>query len=272
MHALSDALDKQYPTAANAYHLKHIFNLVDRRYFVKPPAVAYIDRPQPIPGEQTISAPHIHWMTLTHMWDRLQEWKRLHPQASSTLPRILDIGCGSGYVVALACAALDYFRVQNPSYQWESSKIHVFGIEYLPSVVKYGQKCLETWASDCAPSCRYQIVRKNGWEGDATHKPYLFINVGAQMDSVPRELLQQLMKEGALLGPLQNDYILFTKGCTSNTYIKSYLTAVRFAPLIHPSADRLPTKRNTVNARRGRRRSRTRRRRLKVFQNERFRF
>ena len=249
----------------NIENLKQIFNRVDRRYFVESPTVAYIDRPQPIPGAQTISAPHIHWMTLAHMWDRLQVWKRLHPQASSTLPRILDIGCGSGYVVALACAALDYFSKQNPSYQLESSKIHVFGIEYLPSLVEYGKKCLETWASEYTPLCQYQIVHKNGWEGDDTHQPYLFINVGAQMDSVPRELLQQLMKEGALLGPLQNDYILFTKGRTSNTYIKSNLTAVRFVPLIHPSADRLPTKRNTVNARRGRRRSRTRRRRLKVF-------
>ena len=267
MNALSDALAKQYPTA-NAYHLKHIFNLVDRRYFVKSSAVAYIDSPQSIPGKQTISAPHIHWMTLTHMWDRLQVWKRLHPQASSTLPRILDIGCGSGYVVALACAALDYFSKQNPSYQLESSKIHVFGIEYLPSLVEYGKKCLETWASEYTPLCQYQIVHKNGWEGDDTHQPYLFINVGAQMDRVPRTLLQQLMKEGALLGPLQNDYILFTNGHAYNTYMMRYLTSVRFVPLIHPS-DVLPTARNRVHTRGGRRRPRTRRRRrrrrLKVF-------
>ena len=271
MDALSDTLAKQYPTP-DAHHLKQIFNRVDRRDFVESSAVAYVDRPHPIPGAQTISAPHIHWMTLTQMWRRLKKWKRLNPHVS-TLPRILDIGCGSGYVVALACTALDYLRTQfQPHLSSSSSEIQVVGIECLPTLVQYGTHCLQKWATKYTPSCRYTILCKDGWMGDIQQGPYLFINVGARMDRVPWTLLQQLMKGGALLGPLQNDYILFAKSAkvSSSMYVMRYLIAVNFVPLLHSSdsntpSERLPTKYNTMNRRGGRRRYRTRKQRFKVF-------
>jgi protein-L-isoaspartate O-methyltransferase len=213
-------------------------------------------------------------MTLTHMWRRLLRWKRLHPQALS-LPRILDIGCGSGYVVALAWAALDYLSTRFKPRLSSSSDIHVVGIECLPTLVQYGKQSLQKWAAKSAPSCRYTILCNNGWKGDLAHGPYLFINVGAQMDKLPWTLLQQLMKGGALLGPVQNDYILFaksSKATSSSMYVMRYLTAVRFVPLINssesntPPSEILTTKYNhTVKTRGGRRRYRTRRQRLKVF-------
>jgi protein-L-isoaspartate(D-aspartate) O-methyltransferase len=61
----------------------------DRGDFVRDLSEAYQDCPQPIQHGATISAPHMHGHVLQLMEDKLQ------PGA-----RVLDVGSGSGYLVA----------------------------------------------------------------------------------------------------------------------------------------------------------------------------
>ena len=77
---------------------------VPRRLFVPADQRAFAndDRPLPIRHAQTISAPHIHQMTLHALRQTLARTTRVPDECN-----VLDVGCGSGYVVALMCDELD---------------------------------------------------------------------------------------------------------------------------------------------------------------------
>eukprot|EP00953_Heterococcus_sp_UTEX-ZZ885_P009659 5674-Heterococcus_DN1.PRE.1 len=60
----------------------------DRKYYA--PQNPYTDAPQPIGHHQTISAPHMH----------AEACERLLPAMPETGAKILDVGCGSGYLIA----------------------------------------------------------------------------------------------------------------------------------------------------------------------------
>jgi len=66
---------------------------VDRKWFVPPEAHAYQDSPQYIGSNATISAPHMHAHALSSLESKLRPGSRA-----------LDVGSGSGYLVACMSA------------------------------------------------------------------------------------------------------------------------------------------------------------------------
>lgn len=63
---------------------------VDRKHYAALHASAYDDSPQPIGHGATISAPHMHAEAAEHLADLI-----------SRNARVLDVGCGSGYLLGV---------------------------------------------------------------------------------------------------------------------------------------------------------------------------
>ena len=134
---------------------------VDRACFCHPGTNSYLDIPQGIACQQTISAPHIHAMSL----------EVLREQACHTNARILDVGSGSGYVAAA-------FATMNPSAK-------VFGIE-LHNDLLSGQSAM--WKKLGYPLNNLELRRADGWEGLLREGPFDAINVGAAAPTIPPKL------------------------------------------------------------------------------------
>ena len=95
---------------------------VDRGQFCSNGLNAYEDSPQPIDYSATISAPHMHAYCLEWLKDKLV------PGA-----KVLDVGCGSGYLVAAF-----YEMVKDPSAKHPS----VVGIEHIQQLAELSIKNL----------------------------------------------------------------------------------------------------------------------------------
>ncbi|ORZ36797.1 protein-L-isoaspartate O-methyltransferase [Catenaria anguillulae PL171] len=197
--------------------IKQVMKSVDRAFFAPgtDPSIAYIDAPKQIGYGATISAPHVHGHTL----QLLESY--LHPGA-----RALDIGCGSGIVVAYMSQLVG-----------ESGR--VVGIEHIPELAQLAQDNLNKWdvtllASD---SERVVVYAGDGRLGDAARGPYQAICVGAAAPEVPQVLVDQLASPGRMIVPvgqsgpgLMQDLIQVDKDASGNV-TETVLRVVKFVPL-----------------------------------------
>ena len=104
---------------------------VDRKMFVLPAerGAAYDDRPLGIGYSATISAPHMHAAALEFLAPSIAE-----------KGSVLDVGCGSGYLLA-AFAAL-------------GPDVRAHGVEYVPQLAKMADENLRAHdASVCREAC-----------------------------------------------------------------------------------------------------------------------
>lgn len=204
---------------------------VPRRLFVPTDQRAFAndDRPLPIRHAQTISAPHIHQMTLHALRQTLARITRVPDEC-----HVLDVGCGSGYVVALMCDELDQWvrTLDKPP-----AHVCVVGIEFVPELVRFARRNVQRWLAQrqnpLHPCISWQCVRANGWRGYAKRQPYVFINVGAMADKRPQMLVDQLRAGGRLLVPVNGDYVQLDKVGEGVLGGARVLTGVRFVPLKH---------------------------------------
>lgn len=209
---------------------------VPRRLFVPADQRAFAndDRPLPIRHAQTISAPHIHQMTLHALRQTLARFATTTTRAPYDECHVLDVGCGSGYVVALMCEELDrWVRTLNKP----PAHVRVVGIELVPELVRFARRNVQRWQaqrqSPLHPCISWQCVRANGWNGYAKRHPYVFINVGAMADKHPQTLVDQLRAGGRLLVPVNGDYVQLDKAGEGVLGGERVLTGVRFVPLKH---------------------------------------
>nr|WCZ58717.1 protein-L-isoaspartate(D-aspartate) O-methyltransferase [Seculamonas ecuadoriensis] len=186
---------------------------VDRRHFCAVDETAYEDAPQPIGYNATISAPHMHAMCLEAMEPYLQ------PGA-----RCLDIGSGSGYLVAaMAMMVGDTGRV--------------FGIEHIPELVRFSAKNLQTHYPDLVESGRVSVAVGDGRTGLPSEGPFDVIHVGAASAEYPEALVDQLKTPGILIVPYGKwDQMLLqvTKDERGKIHEKD-LCGVRYVPLTDKS-------------------------------------
>jgi protein-L-isoaspartate(D-aspartate) O-methyltransferase len=143
---------------------------VPRHEFVPPEirARAYMNRPQPIGEQQTISQPFIVAL-MTHL-------AGIGPQS-----RVLEIGTGSGYQAAVLAEITD----------------NVFTIEIIDILAERAAATLATQGYDTV-----EVKAGDGYQGWPEHAPFDAILVTAAPDSVPQPLIEQLAVGGKMVIPV----------------------------------------------------------------------
>uniref|UniRef100_A0A671SWF8 Protein-L-isoaspartate O-methyltransferase n=1 Tax=Sinocyclocheilus anshuiensis TaxID=1608454 RepID=A0A671SWF8_9TELE len=137
----------------------------DRAHFSK--CNPYMDSPQSIGYQATISAPHMHAYALELLHDHLYEGAKA-----------LDVGSGSG--ILSVCFA----RMVGP-------KGKVIGIDHMKELVE-----------DSITNVKKDDPIGDGRMGYAEEAPYDAIHVGAAAPTVPQALLDQLKPGGRLILPV----------------------------------------------------------------------
>lgn len=136
---------------------------------------AYADAAQSIGRGQTISQPYM----VARMTEaiRLDEWRRTHP---GEVPRILDVGTGSGYQAAVLAA---------------------MGA-WVTTIERDEALSVAAVAALTALGISVHAVVGDGSEGHAPDAPYAGIVVAAAAPDVPPPLLEQLADGGRLVIPV----------------------------------------------------------------------
>lgn len=196
----------------------------------------YSDAPQGIGAGQTISAPHMHAHAMEEILPTLLKFSRKSP---STELKILDVGCGSGYLVASFGRLVDRNGPIPPL-----AKGRVFGLEVIPRLVELSKDNLLKKDKDLSDSHTVSIHKGDGWKGLEEYAPFHAIHVGAAAETFPRHLMMQLELGGCMVIPVgpdggfQNLYRV-TRMHQKDVYDEKdfdieTLLGVRYVPLVHP--------------------------------------
>jgi len=174
------------------------FNKVDRKKFV-PKAYqnfAYENRALPIGFEQTISQPFTIAFMLKHL--DLKNGQK-----------ILEVGSGSGYVLALINEI--------------AKDSEIYATERIPELVTRSQDMLNDIHN-------IKIFQSEDELGLKKYAPYDRILVSAAAEELPRELIDQLKDNGRMVCPVQ-DSIVKTQMRDGEPLSESYY-GFSFVPLI----------------------------------------
>ena len=178
------------------------FEAVPREHFVPAAlrAFAFDDKPLPIGHGQTISQPYI----IAYMLEQLDV---------QTSHKVLEVGAGSGYVVALLVHLCKT----------------VVGTERVKELVTLANNNLKNIHKK-----NYKILLTEKELGAANEAPYDRIIVSATADELPQALVDQLKENGVMLIPLDDGWMQWLYKITKKkgTVKKEQLLGVRFVPLV----------------------------------------
>ncbi|KAJ3438756.1 protein-l-isoaspartate(d-aspartate) o-methyltransferase [Anaeramoeba flamelloides] len=185
----NDSLVDQLVSEGNIEDEKSISALrkVDRKFYVleKNKSSAYFDRPLGIGHEATISAPHMHAMTLELLKDDL------NPDLKEEPISVLDVGSGSGFFTAVMGVLV-------------SRNGKVVGIEHIPKLVEFGSSNIKNGNPELLEKGIVKIVEGDGRLGYEENAPYDVIHVGAcAKNGVPEKLIEQLKVGGKIVIPVE---------------------------------------------------------------------
>jgi len=186
----------------------------DRKHYS--PRDVYVDAPQGIGSNATISAPHMHGWCL-----ELLAQKLLQPGA-----RVLDVGCGSGYLTACFARMVGL----------NGGK--VVGVDHIPALVQLARDNITRDDPRLLQSGAIQLVVADGRQGFVAEAPYDVIHVGATAAEFPQPLADQLKPDGCLVVPegahhegSNQELVMYTKGSHDNKLTRKVLFGVRYVPL-----------------------------------------
>ncbi len=174
------------------------FEKVQRENFVSEDLkdYAYLNQPLPIGEGQTISQPYTIAFMLTLL--ELEDSKK-----------ILEVGSGSGYVLALMNEI--------------SKNSKIYGIEIKKELVEKSRKVL-------ANEENILVVNSEGSDGLKEQAQFDRIIVSAAAKEIPVKLLRQLKSRGVMVVPVRNS-ILQIKKFTNENKIKEF-PGFSFVPLV----------------------------------------
>ncbi|MEM5790462.1 MAG: protein-L-isoaspartate(D-aspartate) O-methyltransferase [Candidatus Aenigmatarchaeota archaeon] len=146
---------------------------VKREFFVLPEyrEDAYVDTPLPIPGNATISAPHMHCIYL-------------HALELKEGDKVLEVGFGSGILLA-------YIK------EIVGRKGKVIGIEINPETFEFGKVNLKK-----AGYKDIKLILGDGSKGLEREAPFDKILISAACPEIPKPLIEELKPKGILIAPV----------------------------------------------------------------------
>jgi protein-L-isoaspartate(D-aspartate) O-methyltransferase len=151
----------------------------------------------------------MHIFACNHLDDHIT---RLSLGKKQTKFRVLDVGSGSGYLVA-AFARLLQERLP------EGSDFKVVGVEHIQELVDASKVSLRKDLQGTKLLGNVIVTCGDGYSGHIGEAPYDFIHVGAACNRVPEKLEAQLKVGGVLVLPLSS---VMTMGYQSMiTFVKN---------------------------------------------------
>lgn len=163
----------------------------------------YSDTPLPIPGGQTISAPHMHVIVLSEL--KLKKGER-----------VLEVGSGSGILLAYI-------------YEFVGKKGKVIGIEFNKETYDFGKGNLKRAGYDDV-----LVLNADGSMGYPKFAPYDKIVISAAAPGIPKPLIEQLKTNGIMLAVIGSSHyqtLIKIRKTKSGKLIKRKLLDVVFVPL-----------------------------------------
>eukprot|EP01083_Nonionella_stella_P247187 857320_1 len=140
----------------------------------------YVDSPQTIGYNATISAPHMHAHALNDLYSNLQPGMKT-----------LDIGCGSGYLVVVMAYLV-------------GDKGKVIGIDHIKELTDLSKTNINKHHSNLLKTKNIEIICGDGRQGYLKEAPYDAIHVGAAAAiDVADELCKQLNIGGKMVIPVE---------------------------------------------------------------------
>jgi protein-L-isoaspartate(D-aspartate) O-methyltransferase len=166
---------------------------------------AYLDVPLQIPGGATISAPHMHAISLSAL--------KLKPG-----DKVLEVGAGSGILLA-------YMK------KIVGDKGKVFGIEITPETFEFAKKNLEK----AGYSKKVKLILGDGSMGLPEDAPFDKILVSATAPDFPKPLIDQLKVGGIIISiigpPSGHQELVYVEKAKEGKLIRKNLGGVVFVPL-----------------------------------------
>ena len=241
-----------------ALYVPHIEKIKSKTYQYGP----YSDAPQSLGFKATISAPHMHAKALDILAEHLLRSKD-GGDGTGRCFRVLDVGCGSGVLVALFArmlAAIDTARAGSVAAgpgATEQRRSIVVGIEVVPELVQMSIENLRRDgfhpnAHESGASGDLQLVVRhgNGWSADmaegsaaAELGPFDAIHVGAAVPGpeIPTGLKRLLKPGGRMILPIgargtQQVWTMVDRAPATTVSHEEFsmanISGVRFVPLV----------------------------------------
>jgi len=178
------------------------FSKVKRENFIpsKLEEHAYEDTALPIGKGATISQPY----TIAIMLSLLE---------SKTGQRVLEIGSGCGYVLALIS------KITNEK---------VFGVEIIKELVEKSRKNLKEYNN-------VKIYNRDGSKGLQEYSPFDRIIISAACKEIPKKLVSQLKNNGIIVAPIGSKYeqsLIASKKIKNKLRIKKEIPGFIFVPFV----------------------------------------